>query len=322
MSGENSPAAAKAETYRQTASRTGDRTVFRSFFYSFAGFMFFYAAYLFLSNVDQLFVTEAAVQTRELTTWGDDREILNMFAGGFWMDPYFWKSLNLTLMITIITTIISTVIGIPTAYALSRYRIPGKSIIEVLFSSVIVIPASSVGLCLIVMFNYGPFWDLQQKLGFRFAHSIFPGMIIASFVLSFALGLSAWKATFESINPRFEHVARSLGCSRWRAFRTVTLPLAKSGLIAGIILAWTRAMAEFGAVLFFCGTFRELPMSRFGTMERALHIDQADWLSVAVWAQVEYGNVEYGFALAFMLVLIGGLSVYVMHRIGAKGYIW
>lgn len=284
--------------------------------------MFFYAAYLFLSNVDQLFVTEAAVKTRELTSWGEDREIMNMFAGGFWMDPYFWKSLNLTLIITVITTVIASAVGIPTAYALSRFRIPGKSIIEVLFSSVIVIPASSVGLCLIVMFNYGPFWDLQQKLGFRFAHSIFPGMIIASFVLSFALGLSAWKATFDSINPRFEHVARSLGSSRWRAFKTVTLPLAKSGLVAGIILAWTRAMAEFGAVLFFCGTFRELPLTRFSPLERALHIDQADWMSVAVWAQVEYGNVEYGFALAFMLVLIGGASVYVMHRIGAKGYIW
>lgn len=303
-------------------SGTGDRFLFKAFFGSFAGFLFFYAAWLFLSNIDQLFVTKAVQETRELIAWGEDREIMNRFAGGFWLDPYFWKSLNLTLMITIITTAISTVLGIPAAYALSRYSIPGKRFIEILFSSVIVIPASSVGLCLIVMFNYGPLWKLQQHLGFRFAHSIFPGMIIASFVLSFALGLSAWKATFENINPRFEHVARSLGSSRWRAFRTVTLPLAKSGLIAGIILAWTRAMAEFGAVLFFCGTFRELPFGRFSAFEHALHIDQADWLSVAIWAQIEFGNVEYGFALAFILVLIGGVSVYVMHRIGAKGYIW
>lgn len=299
-----------------------DRTLFRAFFCSFAGFLFCYSAYLFLSNVDQLFVTEAARKTRELILWDQNRDIMNRFAGGFWLDPYFWKSLNLTLLITVITTVLSALLGIPAAYALSRYPIPGKRIIEVLFSSVIVIPASSVGLCLIVMFNYGPLWHLQQQWGFRFAHSIFPGMIIASFVLSFALGLSAWKSTFESINPRFEYVARSLGSSRWRAFRTVTLPMARSGLIAGIILAWTRAMAEFGAVLFFCGTFRELPAGRFSALEHALHIDQADWLSVAIWAQIEFGNVEYGFALAFILVLIGGVSVYVMHRIGAKGYIW
>jgi len=290
------------------------RKIFNAFFYSFAGFLFLYSAYLFLSNLDQLFVTEAAVKTREITSWGEDREILNQFAGGFWKDPYFWKSLNLTLVITLITTLIATLLGIPTAYALSRYRIPGKSVVEIFFSSLMVMPGSVIGICLIVMFNYGPLWDLQNLLGFKFAHSIFPGMVIASLVLSFAFGMNAWKATFDSVNPRFEQVARSLG--------TITFPLAKSGIVTGIILAWTSAMAEFSAVLFFCGTFRELPASRFSDFTKFLQMDQADWVSVAVWAQVEFGNIEYGFALAFVLVFIGGISVYVMHRIGAKGYVW
>jgi len=298
------------------------RRIFHAVFYSFAGFLFLYSAYLFLSNLDQLFVTEAAIQTREITSWGDDREVLNQFGGGFWKDPYFWKSLNLTVVITLITTLIASMLGIPTAYAISRYRIPGMSVVEILFSSLIVMPGSVIGICLIVMFNYGPLWKLQNALGFRFAHSIFPGMVIASLVLSFALGLSAWKAAFDSVNPRFEHVARSLGSSRWIALRTVTFPLAKGCIIAGIILAWTRAMAEFSAVLFFCGTFHELPASRFSDFTRLLQMDQADWVSVAVWAQVEFGNIEYAFALAFVLVLIGGMSVYVMHRIGAKGYVW
>jgi ABC-type sulfate transport system permease component len=299
------------------------RKTFHALFYSFAGFLFLYSAYLFLSNLDQLFVTEAAIKTREITAvWDEDREILNQFAGGFWKDAYFWKSLNLTVVTTLITTLIASILGIPTAYALSRYRIPGMSVVETLFSSLIVMPGSVIGICLIVMFNYGPLWKLQNALGFKFAHSLFPGMVIASLVLSFALGLSAWKAAFDSVNPRFEQVARSLGSSRWRAFRTVTLPLAKSGIIAGIILAWTRAMAEFSAVLFFCGTFRELPPSRFSDFTKLIQMDQADWVSVAVWAQVEFGNIEYGFALAFVLVLIGGMSVYIMHRIGAKGFVW
>ena len=275
-----------------------------------------------MSNLDQVFVTEAAVKTREVTGWGEDGEILNQFAGGFWKDVYFWKSLNLTLIITVLTTLIATVAGVPAAYALSRYSIPGKSVIDVLFSSLMVMPGSVIGICLIVMFNYGPLWDLQNMLGFKFAHSIFPGMLIASLVLSFAFGMSAWKATFDSINPRFEQVARTLGSNRWQAFRTVTFPLAKTGIVTGIILAWTRAMAEFSAVLFFCGTFGELPASRFSDFTKFLQMDQADWLSVAVWAQVEFGNIEYGFALAFVLVFIGGISVYIMHRIGAKGYVW
>lgn len=305
------------------SGKRSSRNLFNLFFTCFAGLLFFYSAYLFLSNLDQLFVDQAAVQTREITdVWGEDREIMNQFGGGFWKDAYFWKSLNLTFAITVLTTFIAAVLGIPAAYGLSRYKIPGKSFIDVLFSSLMVMPGSVIGICLIVMFNYGPLWKLQQALGFKFAHSIFPGMVIASLVLSFAFGMSAWKAAFDSVNPRFEQIARSLGSNRYRAFRTVTLPLAKSGIVAGIILAWTRAMAEFSAVLFFCGTFRELPPSRFSDLTRTLQMDQADWVSVAVWAQVEFGNVEYGFALAFVLVIVGGISVYAMHRIGAKGYVW
>jgi ABC-type sulfate transport system permease component len=301
----------------------GERNFFKFFFYSFAVLMFCYSGYLFVSNIDQLTINKDAVEMRELTNvWDDEHTVMNEFAGGFWKDAYFWKSLNLTLIITLITTLIVSLVGIPTAYALSRYKIPGKAFIETLFSAIIVLPASSVGLCLIVMLNHGPLFELQKWMGFRFAHSIFPGMIIASIVLSFPYGVSAWKATFNSINPRFEIVARSLGSSRWRAFRTVTLPMSRSGLAAGIILAWTRTMAEFGAVLFFCGTFRELPVSRFSDLVKFLRIDQADWLSVAVWAQIEYGNIEYGFALAYVLVIIGGVSIYLMHRVGAKGYIW
>lgn len=301
----------------------GKTTLYKAFFCGFTLLMFGYSAYLFASNIGQLSVSQEAVETRALTSlWDDERTVMNAFAGGFWQDPYFWRSLNLTLVITLITTCIVSIAGIPTAYALSRFRIPCKTAIETLFSAIIVLPASSVGLCLIVMFNHGPLFNLQKMLGFRIAHSIFPGMIIASCVLSFAFGVSAWKATFDSINPRLETVARSLGSGSWAAFKNVCLPMARGGIGAGIILAWTRTMAEFGAVLFFCGTFRELPASHFSDLTRALHIDRADWLSVAVWSQIEYGNVEYGFALAYMLVLIGGVSVYVMHRIGAKGYIW
>jgi len=141
-------------------------------------------------------------------------------------------------------------------------------------------------------------------------------------VLSLAMGMSAWRATFAGVNTRFEHVARSLGSSHWYAFRTIVLPIAKPGLIAGFILAWTRAMAEFGAVLLFCGTFRELPLSRFSTLTRILHMEQADFLPVAMWVEIENGNVENGLGIAFALVLISGLSVYSIHRIGGKGYIW
>lgn len=276
--------------------------------------------WLFLSNVDQLLPADI-IQTQDTENWRPDAGPRQL-AGGFWKDAAFWRSVKLSVFTATLTALIAAVVGIPAAYALTRYRIPGRGIIDVLFSSVIVLPASAVGLCLIIMFQYGPIHGLQESLGFRVPHTVLPGMVTAQLVLALAMGISAWRAAFAGVNPRFEHVARSLGSSRWRAFWTVSLPAAKSGLIAGFILAWVRAIAEFGAVLIFCGTFRELPLSRFPAWSRSLDMHQADILSVSMWVEIEFGNIEYGFGIAFALVLISALSVYAIHRIGGKGYVW
>jgi len=278
------------------------------------------SCWLFLSNADQL-VPPKPTRSKAMQAWRTDTRP-KAFAGALWRDPSFWRSANLTVAASTLTALIAAAVGIPAAYALSRYRIPGRALIDVLFSSVIVLPASAVGLALIVMFQHGPLYGLQQALGVKVPHTLFPGIVVAQLVLALAMGLSAWRAAFDGVNPRFEHVARSLGSSPWRAFRTVTLPAAKPGLIAGFILAWVRAMAEFGAVLLFCGTFRELPLSRFSAFTQAIGMHKADFLSVAMWADIEYGNVEYGFGIAFALVLISALSVYAIHRIGGKGYVW
>jgi ABC-type sulfate transport system permease component len=278
------------------------------------------SCWLFFSNAGELFPKKIAV-IHEMDLWRKASRA-GEFAGGFWKDAAFWRSIHLSIVTSTLAALIAALVGIPAAYALSRFKIPGRSVIDVLFSSVIVLPASSVGLCLIVVFQYGFLYKMQVALHIHAAHSIFPGIVIAQLVLSLALGLSAWKAAFDGVNPRFEYVARSLGSSRWRAFRTVTLPLSKTGLIAGFILAWTRAMAEFGAVLLFCGTFSELPLTRFSSLLQSLQLHQADILPVAMWTAIEYGELEYGFGIAFALVAISGISIYSMHRLGGKGYIW
>jgi ABC-type sulfate transport system permease component len=278
------------------------------------------SCWLFVSNADQL-VPKEHVASEAMAKWRTDTRP-KTFAGGFWGDASFWRSANLSLVTATLTALIAALVGVPAAYALSRYRIPGRALIDVFFSSVIVLPASSVGLALIVMFQHGPLYDLQRGLGFKVPHTLFPGIVVAQLVLALAMGLSAWRAAFDGVNPRFEHVARSLGSSRWRAFWTVTLPAAKPGLIAGFILAWVRAMAEFGAVLLFCATFNALPLSRFSPLTQSLQMHQADILPVAMWSEIEFGNVEYGFGIAFALVLISASAVYTIHRIGGKGYVW
>lgn len=278
------------------------------------------SCWLFLSNVEQLFPKEQLHTTEAMKHWRSE-ENMHAFAGECWRRAAFWRSVNLTVLTATATMALAALIGIPAAYALSRYRIPGRSVIDVLFSSVIVLPSSSVGLCLIIVFQYGPLFDLQRELGVRVPYTLV-GIVVVQLVLSLAMGMSAWRAAFDGVNPRFEHVARSLGSSPWRAFWTVTLPSAKSGIFAGLILAWTRAAAEFGGVLLFCGTFSEQTLARFGPVARGLHVHQADPLAVNMWVQIEYGNVEYGFAIGFVLVAVSAVSVYVIHKLGGKGYVW
>lgn len=289
--------------------------------YAILAFLLLGSCWLFASNLDQLFPKRIRSDATQLAKWRpiDDRRL--QFGGGFWHDSAFWRSVNITVVTATVTMLLAAAIGIPASYALSRYRIPGRSVIDVLFSSVIVLPSSSIGLCLVIMLQQSPLFRLQQALGVRLVYTL-PGIVIVQLVLSLAMGMSAWRAAFDHVNPRFEHVARSLGSSAWRAFRTVTLPVARPGIIAGLIVAWVRAAAEFGGILLFCGTFAERPAGSFSTLSQLLHLQQADPLSVNMWAQIEYGNVEYGFAVAFTLVLISAISVYTIHKLGGRTFVW
>ena len=279
------------------------------------------SCWLFVSNADQLWPKGELHITKEMEAWRTDEGHVREFAGGFWHEPAFWRSANLTVVTATATTLIAALVGIPASYALARHRVPGQAVIDVLFSSVIVLPSASVGLCLLVVFQYGPIFELEKRLGVYVPYTV-PAIVVVQLVLSLAMGMSVWRAAFAGVNPRFEHVARSLGSSPWRAFRTVTLPSAKTGLIAGLILAWTRAAAEFGGVLMFSGTFAEKPLETFGPLARALQLHKADPLAVNMWVQIEYGNVEYGFAIGFVLVTVSALSVYAIHKLGGKGYVW
>ncbi len=112
------------------------------------------SCWLFLSNADQL-VPRKPASSREMEQWRTDTRP-KAFAGAFWRDASFWRSVNLSVATSTLTAAIAALVGIPAAYALSRYRIPGRKLVDVLFSSVIVLPASAVGLALIVMFQHGP----------------------------------------------------------------------------------------------------------------------------------------------------------------------
>lgn len=139
--------------------------------------LFYAITIVFILSVCWLFLSNIRY-TDTLSVW-------DLF-GKLW----FWKSVKLSLLTSSVTTMIAIFVGIPASYALSRFNIPGKTIIDIIFASVIVLPASTIGLCLMVAFQYEPILKIQQALGIRIVHSM-PSIIIAQLVLAFAFGIKA-----------------------------------------------------------------------------------------------------------------------------------
>jgi molybdate transport system permease protein len=229
--------------------------------------------------------------------------------------PWFWRSVWLSVFTASVTTVIAVLLGVPTAYAMSRFRFRGRVAAGVLLDAVLVLPASTIGLTLMVAFQYPPVLALQDAIGFRVVHSL-AGVVLAQLVLALAFAIQAFRAAFDDQSPRYEHVARTLGSSRLRTFFTVTLPLAKRGILAGIVLAWTRALAEFGAVLLVAGTFRMRAPGQFSALAHWLGLANADVLSVGMWMEIEGGRTEQGVAIAFTLLFVSALSIYLLHWLG------
>ncbi len=239
------------------------------------------------------------------------------FAGGILTRPDFWRCVNLSVLSASATALLAALLGIPAAWALNRQNLVWQRASDVLLGAILALPASSVGLCLVLLFQYGPLDSLQEALGFRVIYSL-PGILVAQLVLALALGLVAWRAAFEALDPRLELAARTLGATPLQALWRVALPAARPGILAGLVLAWLRAMAEFGAVLLFCSTFRELPASRFSPLARFLHVDRADLLAVAMWVEMEFGRIEAGMGMAFALALTCAACVYLIHLQGGR----
>ncbi|MBN2498509.1 MAG: ABC transporter permease [Deltaproteobacteria bacterium] len=212
----------------------------------------------------------------------------------------FWRSLGLSMGTSLVTTALVTVLGVPAAYALSRFRFPGHGTVDLLLSLPVVLPASTIGLMLLVAFQWEPVLWLQEAIGFRLAYSL-PGIVVAQSVIALAVGVRAWKAAFDDVDRRTEHVARSLGSSRGRTFLRVTLPAARGGLAAGALLAWSRALAEFGAVLIFCSAIR----------------GRTDILPVAMFLDVNAGDLERAVVIGFSLALMSVLILGAMRLLGA-----
>jgi molybdate transport system permease protein len=169
-----------------------------------------------------------------------------------WLGPEEWQAVALSLKVALWATLASLPPGILVAYALARWSFPGKQLLNGLVHLPLVLPPVVTGYLLLLTFGRrGPLGGfLEATFGLVFAFR-WTGAALAAAIMAFPLMVRAIRLAVEAVDPRLESAAATLGASRAWVFATVTLPLILPGIIAGAILAFAKAMGEFGATITF-----------------------------------------------------------------------
>ena len=200
------------------------------------------------------------------------------------MEPA-WVALALSLKVASWATAIDLVLGIAAGYALARYRFFGRDVVDSLLLLPMVLPPTVLGYYLLVVIGRrGPIGSwLQSHFGINLIFT-WQGAVIAAAIVSFPFVCKSARAAFEEVQPQYQQAARVLGLGELALFMRVTLPLAWRGILAGVLLAFARALGEFGATLMVAGS---IP-------------GRTQTLSIAVYEAVQAGQDD----LANRLVLI------------------
>ena len=166
--------------------------------------------------------------------------------------PAEFAAITLSLKVACVAALASLPAGIAVAWLLARRRFPGKALLDALVHLPLVLPPVVVGYALLVSFGsqgaIGAF--LAEHIGLTFAFR-WTGAALASAIMGFPLMVRAIRLSIEAVDHRLEQAAATLGASPWRVFATVTLPLAWPGIVAGGVLAFAKALGEFGATITF-----------------------------------------------------------------------
>ena len=168
-----------------------------------------------------------------------------------WLGPAEWEAVRLSMRVSAVATLASLPLGVFVAYALARWSFPGKQIVNGLVHLPLILPPVVTGYLLLLAFGpQGPGGQALAALGIPVAFR-WTGAALAAAVMAFPLMVRAIRLSIEAVDPRLEQAAATLGASRAWVFATVTLPLILPGVLAGAILAFAKAMGEFGATITF-----------------------------------------------------------------------
>jgi molybdate transport system permease protein len=229
------------------------------------------------------------------TTWDD-------FKATF-VKPEIQAALRLTLLSCTLAAVMSVWVGTPLGYILARYRFTGRWIVDTLVDIPIVLPPLVLGISLLILFHtrLGE-WTLEKWLT---SHAFpvtyhWPAVVLAQFSVACAFAVRTMRVTFEQIDPRPEQVARTLGCTRGRAFLDVALPQAWRGIVAALTISWARALGEFGPIMVFAGSTRM----------------RTEVLSTSVFLELSIGNLNAAVAVSLLMVAMAAVVLLILRVLG------
>lgn len=206
------------------------------------------------------------------------------------------EPLIISLKTSALATVITFLLGIALAYLVCNLK-RGKSLIDALIMLPMVLPPTVVGFFLLLIFGkrspLGQFL-LQFDINFVFT---FKAAVIAAIVVSLPIMYRTTRGAFELIDPNIIFAAQTLGISNWRIFWHVLIPNSKSGIIAGLVLSFTRALGEFGATIMFAGNVPGITQT----------------MSTAIYAAVQANDYELAFMWAILLATFSLVFIYAMN---------
>jgi molybdate transport system permease protein len=188
------------------------------------------------------------------------------------------EALRLSLITSGTSAAVAAVLGTPVAFLLARYRFSGRALVDSLVDLPMVLPPAVAGLGLLMAFGRrGILGDALDVLGLELAFTTAAVVMAQTFVAA-PFYIRSAKAGFEGVDRELERVSATLGSSRLRTFFRVTVPLAGPALMGGAVMAWARALGEFGATIMFAGN----TIGRTQTMPLAIYIAFQDDLTAAL----------------------------------------
>jgi len=213
------------------------------------------------------------------------------------------SALVLSIRVAIAATLLNALIGIPLAYLLARHAFRGRALVDLLVTLPLVLPPTVTGYYLIVLLGRRGWLGapVYAATGWSVAFTWYAAVIAAT-VMALPLLVRTARAAIESVDRELEKAAFTLGRSEWRTALEVTLPLARNGIVAGLVLAFARALGEFGATLMLAGN---IP-------------GKTTTVPLAIYTAVQTGEMGEAVGLVLALTTLSCLVLVVAGRLGAR----